>query len=307
MNANAAELAPVRAPSGRAGTLESLVWLVRREFWEHRSLWIAPLAVEAALALMFLLGPIQMDQPLPEELMTTRLRVAAFTIGQWFLAQPLFLAAAICVGFYLLDALYAERKDRSILFWKSLPVSDELTVASKFLVAAVVVPTGAFLAVTVGDLVFAAIAAVRLPGVISWDTREWARTELVLLLQIVLAVLWYAPIGAALLLCSAWVRRKPTLWATLVPVVAPVIERIGLGTHYIWKFETYRLNGIWHKLGEGQERMFSNPKDLHPLGDVLGKLDLRGAFTDLDLWLGVIAAIAMLYAAARIRRFRDDT
>ena len=63
MNANAAELAPAppSAPSltGRAGTLDTLAMLARREFWEHRSLWIAPLAVEALLALALLFGRAQ--------------------------------------------------------------------------------------------------------------------------------------------------------------------------------------------------------------------------------------------------------
>jgi ABC-2 type transport system permease protein len=307
MNANAAELAPLRAPSGRAGTLEKLTWLARRELWEHRSLWIAPLIVEGLLALCLLFGHIDLD--LPDQLLGVQQRVAIFTFMQWALAQPLFLVAAICVGFYMLDSLYAERKDRSILFWKSLPVSDELTVGSKFAVAAVVVPLGVFVLATLGNLVFAAILAVRVPGALSWDTWQWLRTEVVLLLGVVLGVLWYAPIGGALLLLSAWVRRNPILWASLVPVVAPIIERIGLGTHYIWNFERYRTAGIWHTLALGHEHVFDfkHPQDLRPIGIVLDTFNIRGAFTDIDLWLGVVAAIAMAYAAARIRRFRDDT
>ncbi|MGO9803388.1 MAG: hypothetical protein ACLPTL_08110 [Steroidobacteraceae bacterium] len=307
MNANAAELAPERAPSGRAGTLEKLTWLARRELWEHRSLWIAPLVVEGLLALCLLFGHIGMD--LPDQMLGVQQRVAIFTLVQWALAQPLFLVAAICVSFYLLDALYAERKDRSILFWKSLPVSDELTVGSKFAVAAVVVPLGVFVLATLGTLVFAAILAVRVPGALSWNTWEWLRTEVVLLLGVILGVLWYAPIGAALLLFSAWIRKSPVLWASLVPVVAPLIERIGLGTHYIWDFERYRTAGIWHTLALGHEHVFDfkHPQDLRPIGVALDTFNIRGAFTDIDLWLGVIAAAAMLYAAARIRRYRDDS
>jgi len=306
MNANAATAAPAPALLRRAGPLDTLVMLARRELWEHRSLWIAPLVVEGLLALALLLGRINVD--LPENVLTQQQRVSIFTIGQWVMAQPLYIVMGIVVFFYLLDCLYAERKDRSILFWKSLPLSDELTVGSKFLVAAVLVPFGAFVLASVADLVYAAIFAVRVPGAISWSTYEWLRTELVLLLEVFLGVLWYAPIAAALLLFSAWIRRNPILWATLVPVVAPVVEFVALRTKYIWRFEHYRAFGIWHKLLSGPDLFDkSNFHNLPPVGVVLDALNFRALFTDIDLWLGVVAAFAMAYAAARVRRYRDDT
>ena len=304
MNANAATVAPAAALMRRAGTLDTFVALVRRELWEHRSLWIAPLVVEALLAISLLIGRINMD--LPEDVLTPQRKVAIFTIVQWVLAQPVFVVATIVVGFYLLDCLYAERKDRSILFWKSLPLSDELTVGSKLLIAAVVVPLGVFVLASAADLVFAAIIAMRVPGALSWSTVEWLRTELVLLLEAILGVLWYSPIAGALLLFSAWIRRNPILWASLVPVVAPIIERVALGTHYIWSFEQYRINGIWQKLALGPN-VFGTLKHMPPVGVVLDTFNIGGLFTDIDLWLGVFAALAMAYAAARVRRYRDDT
>ena len=304
MNADAATAAPLPALTRRAGPLDTVVALVRRELWEHRSLWICALVVEGLLAVSLLIGRINMD--LPESVLTAQQRVSLFTIVQWALAQPLFLVAAIVVGFYLLDCLYAERKDRSILFWKSLPVSDELTVGSKLLVALVVVPLGMFLLATAANLVFAGILALRIPGALSWSSYEWLRTELVLLLEVILGVLWYSPIAAALLLFSAWIPRNPILWASLVPVVAPIIERVALGTHYIWDFERYRMNGIWHKLIMGPD-LFKNFHNLPPVGLVLDTLNYRGVLTDVDLWLGVAAALALTYAAARVRRYRGES
>jgi len=305
MNANAATVAPAPAIMRRAGTLDTIVALVRRELWEHRSLWIAALVVEGLLAVALLLGRINMD--LPEQVLSAQQKVSIFTIIQWALAQPLFIVTAIVLGFYLLDCLYSERKDRSILFWKSLPLSDELTVGSKLLVAAVIAPLGVFLLASVANLLFAAILALRVPHALSWSTYEWLRTELVLLLEVALGVLWYSPIAAALLLFSAWIPRNPILWASLVPVVAPIVERVGLGTHFIWSFETYRVNGIWHKLAVGGPNVFGSFHNLPPVGVVLDTFNIRGAFTDVDLWLGVVAACAMAYAAARVRRYRDDT
>jgi ABC-2 type transport system permease protein len=306
MNANAATVAPAPALMRRAGTLDTMVALARRELWEHRALWIAPLVVQGLLALALLIGRIDVD--IPAHNLTPQQRVSIFTIGQWALAQPLFITMGIVVAFYLLDCLYAERKDRSILFWKSLPLSDGLTVGSKLMVAAVVVPLGAFLLASASDLVYAGIFAVRIPHAISWNTYEWLRTELVLLLECVLGVLWYAPIAAALLLFSAWIRRNPILWATLIPVVAPIVEYVALRTHYIWRFEQYRAGGIWHKLVSGPD-VFEKAgfHNLPPVGAVLDTFNIGGAFTDVDLWMGVVAAAAMAYAAARVRRYRDDT
>jgi ABC-2 type transport system permease protein len=309
MNANTATAAPAPAAAllRRASSLDTMVALVRREFWEHRSLWVAPLVTQGALLLCLIFGNISMGGG-AHGMLTREQSVALLTIADWAISLPVFVVASICVGFYLLDCLNAERKDRSILFWKSLPVSDERIVASKFLVAAVVVPCGVLVLAIVSNLVFTAVGMVRMPGVLAWDTYEWLRTDLVLLISVVLAVLWYAPIAAAFLLLSAWLRR-PLIWATLVPIVAPILERVALGTHYIMSFEKYRIGGIWYIVQQGHEKMFAGDRwqDLKPVGMVLSTFNIGGAFTTVDLWLGVIAAVAMAYGAARIRRYHDET
>ena len=307
MNANAATAAPAPAATllRRAGPLDTMVALVRRELQEHRALWIAPLVLAALIALLLVLfGLRHID--IPQDLVTTEQKVAGLTIMQFMVAQMLFGLSSIVVTVYLLDCLYAERKDRSILFWKSLPLSDELTVCSKLVVALVVVPLGTLLVAAAADLVYVAIIAVRVPGAVSWSTYEWLRTELALFVQVVIDLLWYAPIAAGLLLLSAWIPRNPLLWALLVPIVPPVVEWFSFGTRYIMRFELYRLKGIWPKLINGPDQ-FANGQHLPTVGAVFGRLNLGPVFTDVDLWLGVAAAAVMVYAAARIRRYRDDT
>jgi ABC-2 type transport system permease protein len=218
----------------------------------------------------------------------------------------------IFVGsFYLLDCLYAERRDRSILFWKSLPVSDGLAVSAKLLVGLVIAPFGVFALALLAYLVFAAILGARLalgslPPVLAWNGYEWLRTEAVMFVATLLAVLWYAPIAGYLLLVSAWVRRAPILWATLPLVLAPVLEWVAFGTRYLLSFIDYRVNGIWRILGVGHLNIVSK-HGLHPVGTALEVLDLRAAFTAIDLWLGLAVTAALVYAAIRIRRYRDDT
>jgi ABC-2 type transport system permease protein len=299
------------APTAAKELTETLLTLVRREFWEHRALWLAPLVVTALLALCAAIGRIHLDVDDSAHVHSEAQRVAVFTIIQWVLAMPLYLVAMFVVAFYLLDCLYAERKDRSILFWKSLPVSDGLTVSAKMLVALVVVPLGVFALALVAHLLFTAILGVRvltgsLPPVFAWNTYEWFRTEIVMLLVTVMAVLWYAPLAGYLLLVSAWVRRGPILWATLPPVLGPVLEWVAFGTRHLMDFINYRINGIWWLLGVQNTHIITK-HEVYPVGTALEVLNFRGLLTSIDLWLGLAVTVALVYVAIRIRRYRDDT
>lgn len=299
------------APTAAKGLTETLRTLVRREFWEHRSLWLAPLVVTALLALCAVVGRIHLDVDHAAQVHSEAQRVAVFTLIQFVLAMPLYLVAMFVASFYLLDCLYAERRDRSILFWKSLPVSDELTVSAKMLVALVAVPLGVFALALVAHLLFTAILGVRvltgsLPPLFTWNTYEWFRTEIVMLLITVAAVLWWAPLAAYLLLVSAAARRSPMLWATLPLVLAPVLEWVAFGTRYLLDFINYRINGIWWLLAVHNTHIVTK-HEVHPVGSALEVLNFRAFLTSLDLWLGLVAAAALVYAAIRMRRYRDDT
>jgi ABC-2 type transport system permease protein len=232
----------------------------------------------------------------------------AFAVSQVAPMFPLYIIMLLVLTFYLLDCLYAERKDRSILFWKSLPVSDGLTVLSKFLVAVVVVPLGVLvLAAVCHVLLFVVwqlgVATGRLPDVLTWSTMMWLKVEGVMLGSLLLGALWYAPVAASFLLVSAWARRSPIMWVTLAPIVAMVVEW-KFGTHYVATFLNYRSFGIWEVLGTGHGERLEHGARLEA---VLGDLNFAAAFTNLNLWLGVAATAALLYATVRVRRYRDDT
>jgi ABC-2 type transport system permease protein len=312
MNSTYAQAAASPLPAVNArprGT--TLLTLVRREFWEHRALWIAPLIAALLLVVCATIGTFHMDLDDSRHLTEPQDRVALFTVMQWVVAGVLYVVAVVVLSFYLLDCLYAERKDRSILFWKSMPVSDGMTVWSKCLVAFVVVPLGVYLLAIVAGFLFSGILAARLAlagaaPILGWDTLEWLRSELAMLLIVILGILWYAPIGACLLLLSAWARRIPFLWAMLPPVVAPLLELIAFGTHHIWNFELQRTAGIWWTLGIAHAHIFSH-HGVRPLGTLLAEADFGAAFSDSGLWLGVVFTAAAVFAATRIRRYRDDT
>jgi ABC-2 type transport system permease protein len=292
-------------PAGRV-----LLTLVRREFWEHRYLWLAPVVIAALLALSPLIGHGALELP---PFGAAESRVALSTLVQWALTIPLCVVMGFCLSYYLLDCLYAERKDRSILFWKSLPVSDALTVWSKVLVGVVIVPLGVFVLALVTHLLFSVVIDLRFTlgnePLLVFNAVEWLRTAFTLLLILLLAVLWYAPWGAYLLLISAWARRSPFLWATLPPVLLPLLERMVFGTRYLWNFVTYRNSGIWKLLlmPTGYVPRIITHNHVRPFGVLLSDLDFRGAFTDVDLWLGVAVSAALIYLAIRVRARRDDT
>jgi ABC-2 type transport system permease protein len=314
MNTTATEL-PGAAAQPPLTLRSTLTTLVRREFWEHPVLWRAPLIIAALLVGTIVLGVVTGSRHVGVHFdgwdgdMTPERQMQAFAISQAAPMAPLYLIMGLVLTFYLLDCLYAERKDRSILFWKSMPVSDGLTVLSKFLVAAVVVPVGILLLAAVCHvLLFLAwkvgVASGRLPQLLVWNTLVWLKVELVMVGILVLGALWYAPMAAALLVVSAWARRSPVMWATLAPLVAIAVEW-KFGTHYVARFLYYRSFGIWELLGMGHDEHLEHRSAT--LSATLGELNFRAAFASPDLWLGVVAAAALLYAAVRIRRYRDDT
>jgi ABC-2 type transport system permease protein len=284
--------------------------LIRREFWEHRQLWIMPLVIAGLFIAILALFPhanVQMDD---SDFSTPHKQLASFAIFHSALAIPQFLLLAVLLPFYLLDCLYAERKDRSILFWKALPVSDAQTVLSKLLVALVVVPLGVYVLTVCTDIAASGILAVRLResevlrALVHWDTGVWLRTQGLILASLVVVVLWYAPIAGYLLLISAWAKRNAFLWALLPPPIAMLVEKIAFRTTHLAHLLGYRLgaSGVLG-VGHGVAAKAAVAGD-----DVPGMMDsLRPllAYANVDLWLGLAVTVAFVWAVIRIRRHQD--
>jgi ABC-2 type transport system permease protein len=309
-------MAPV-STAAQQSAFRTLLVLIRREFWEHRALWITPLIVGGLLVLTAFpihLGHMTLGAH-EQEFGGADNRVSMFTLMLWGQTVPQYLVMVIVLSFYLMDCLYQERKDRSILFWKSLPVSDASTVISKLLVAVVVVPLGVYLTAMVCGILFQTIWAARtaygsLPNiVVAWDTVAWLKVQGLMLYGLLVSMLWYAPMAAFLLLVSAWARRNVFLWASLPPVIAIIIERAAFGTRYTQGLLEYRSwSGIWNALltkpigpeSIGHGRVYS-------LAELFDNVSMSRAFLNIDLWLGLAVAAVLVFAAIRIRRYRDDT
>jgi ABC-2 type transport system permease protein len=312
-----ADLTPV---SGVASLpmLQTMITLIRRELWEHRALWITPLIVSAVLVLSALpihIGDVSFGVHFdPDDAIGASNRLSLFTMILWGQLIPQLVVMAIVLTFYLLDCLYVERKDRSILFWKSMPVSDATTVLSKLLVATVVVPLGVYLLSIVTGALFLAIwsarvAAGSVPDItVGWDTIAWLKSQALMLYGLIIAMLWFAPFTGFLLLVSAWARRNVFLWSTLPPLIAIIGERIVFGTHYIGHLLEYRSwTGFWQAVFVSVSPDQVGRGHIASLANLFENVPMSKAFLNIDLWLGVAVAAAFVFAAVRIRRYRDDT
>lgn len=281
-------------------------WLVRRELWENRSLYIAPLIVAAVVVIGFIFSTVG----LPERRRAVLLLAdpaeqrAAIEMPYDMAAVMLMFAAFIVAVFYCLDALHGERRDRSILFWKSLPVSDLTTVLSKAFVALVVMPAITFAAIIVTQLMILLITSIVLiaNGVSPMTTLAHVplfRNALILLYGLIAVSLWHAPTYGWMLLVSAWARRATFLWAILPPVIIGIFERITFGTSYFGNFMKYRFMS-W------AEEAFAfriGPKG-HPILDSVSQLTPGRYLGTPGLWLGLIFATICIAAAIRLRRYQ---
>src|SRR5260370_42562485 len=118
-----------------------LYWSVWRELWENRSIYIAPLIVAAFQVIGFAISTIGLAERRRAVLLLDPAHQRAAIEQPYDLAAMMMIFIVFIVGvFYCLDALHGERRDRSILFWKSLPVSDLTTVLSKVTIPLVVLP-----------------------------------------------------------------------------------------------------------------------------------------------------------------------
>ena len=289
-------IAPAAIPAMRR-----MYWSVRRELWESRSIYIAPLAVAGLFLFAFLLGIFHIPDMMRAAAALHPMKQHAVIAQPYNLAAALIMATALIVGvFYSVDALYGERRDRSALFWKSLPVSDLTTVLAKASIPAVVVPLLAF-AITVATqfvmlLLSSAVLAARGQSVAAlWTQLSFFRMSLLLLYHLVTAhVLWYAPFYGWLLLVSAWARRAPFLWAFLPPLAIGYFEKVAFNTSHFGTLLQQRLMGS----AEAITAPGALPTD--PMTQVT-----PGHFlSSPGLWIGLAIAAAFLAAAVRLRRYR---
>ncbi len=280
------------APAVKAPT-RPYYWSVRRELWEYRSIYFAPLIVAG----VFLFGFLITMLTLPHRLRALSPKNTAANTPYDVAAGLILGAAFIVTIFYCLDALYGERRDRSILFWKSLPVSDVTVVLSKASIPFLTLFIGlaiTFVTQFIMLLLNSAVFAIIGQSVSTlWNEVSFFHSSLLLLYHVATVhMLTSAPAYAWLLLVSAWSRRTPFLWAVLPPFVIAAMEKL--------LFNTTHFAALVGGLFMGGTEATPSPHQ-GPMG-AMTHITPGHFLASPGLWVGLIVVAAFLFLAARLRR-----
>jgi ABC-2 type transport system permease protein len=294
---------PVGAPVALSAT-RPLYWSLRREMWENRSVYIAPLIVAAVVLFGLVIAAIRLAPGAPrfstmDPARQSDLLAAAYGAA----AIPITLTVLIVGVFYCLGALHNERRDRSILFWKSLPVSDLVTVLSKASIPLAVLPLVSFAIIVATRLIMLLLGTAVLlvdgqSAAALWARPPWLQMSLIPLYGASVLALWHAPIYGWLLLVSGWARRAPFLWAFLPPLALCVFEKIAFNTSYFASMLGYRVSG-------SDAAAFAVNAPGKDIVYRLAQLDPVKFLESPDLWIGLAVAAAFLAAAVWQRRYRQ--
>jgi ABC-2 type transport system permease protein len=278
------------------------LWSVRRELWEHRYIFIAPLAVAALFLVGFSISTVHLPQKMHALSALDQMQQHELVQKPYDFASLLIMGSTFFITFYYcLEALYAERRDRSILFWKSLPVSDATTVLAKATIPIVVIPLLTFAITILTQLIMLLLSSMVLLGsgtalATLWSHLPFWHMFMMLLYHLVFVHgLSFAPIWCWLLLISVWARRAPFLWAAIPPLVIIAVERITFNSSHFLSLLSGIVGGNSDEPANAAGHMSLDAMTPGP-GQLL---------SSPGLWIGLLFAAAFLAAAMRLRRYRE--
>ena len=277
-------------------------WSIQRELWENRAVYVAPLAVAVLILLGSLIGARDMANRVYLSSALEAMKKIDEIAKPYNYAAELIMGTTLLVGiFYCLGALHGDRRDRSILFWKSLPVSDLTTVLAKASIPIVAIPAITFVvtvATQAGMLAFetAAVAGRGMNPQQLWSNLPIVQMWLILLYHLVTVhAIWYAPIFGWLLLVSAWARRAPFLWASVPLLAVGIVEKIAFSTSYFGELLLNRISG-----GPESSSFTSSAVAM----DGMTMTTPWAYLLSPGLWMGLAFTAACLAGAVRLRRLR---
>lgn len=325
----------MNVPAKSISPLSTFKWLLKREFWEHRGgfLWapvIAGAVITVLYAVLALIGTIagggNDSNGINVDGGPEKLHEIVGAVGDGTMLAGVVLACIVLgfvVFFYALGSLYDDRRDRSVLFWKSLPVSDVSTVLSKAVWALLLAP---IVAIGVGLLIGVALWVVTALTVsvngITQSSAVFTHSHPLRIIGGVLSnvpiyVMWALPTIGWLMFCSAWARTKPFLWAVLLPILGcvmasmmAILPMLHVNHKLVWYTVVYRgllsmLPGTWLPvLSEtAPPAQIDGPQDL---ANAIQLSDAWRIFQSADIWIGAAIGVAFIVAAIYLRRWRDE-
>lgn len=302
--------------------MKAFIGLMRREIWEHPALFVGPLGANLFVALSMLIavargiGSRENLTAIAESLDLAD--ESALEMGRNLLfASPAALVVVVTVAvgyFYFLDCLYAERKERSILFFKSFPVTDTQTVLAKVCCGVIVLPALSLVAFAVTQLLVLVVATVALLAVgggagALWDAGSLFANWIFVFYVLVSSALWYSAVSAYLLLVSAWAKKAVYLWS-LAPLFAMQAELLLPGENHLGRLIIGHIGGypaaaytMPPGFGHGEITGGFDASNLN----LLSLCDPVGLVMEPALWVSLALAGAFVSGAIALRRYRDDS
>ena len=284
-----------------------LCWSVQRELWENRSIYMAPLAAGAVYITGFLISLFSLPRR-AREIADLNAYQQTHKLAQLYAhIGMLLLVVGVFVGiFYSLEALHGERRERSILFWKSLPVSDLTTVLSKASIPLIILPLLVFVIAVLVQIFmrWVSLAVLVLSGVgaaTEWTRLPLVQMQFVLLYGVIVITLWHAPIYCWMLLISGWARRAAFLWAIVPWIAFGVFEQVAFHSSYLGLMLQNRIFGFADAAFDLKD---ASGAAIDPHFILLSQVAPGRFLTNPTLWLGLIFAALCLAAAVRLRRYR---
>lgn len=298
--------------------------LVKREYWEHRGgIYLTPMIMAAVFAGLTLIGGFSGDVMNIDgmsfslsgnnvileqlELLSEEKREKIFSLMLYSPGIIFGFVLLIVSLFYALGSLYDERKDRSILFWKSLPVSDVQTVFSKLFTIIVVAPILYCCAIIAFQIFMMLYITVTFwihggsAGLI-WGSVNMFSIIFNSLLSLILASLWLSPLWGWCMLASSWAKRVAFLWAALPILMLVIAEGILFkSSRFIEVVSNHIAQGFVLQngfIGEASDDEIFNQSDIISISDV---------FTNNHFWIGLLIAAVFIAGAIYTRRFRDES
>lgn len=320
--------------------MNTMKWLIKREYWENKGgIFWAPAIVAAANAVLLTIaiivsaagitrgGGMHINGTNVQNLSgvmteSDKVEAAAGIAFSYLPITGLLLAVMVfVVFFYSLSSLYDDRRDKSVLFWKSMPISDTETVLSKLFTILVLTPlvplalgVVATLVITLVMTTTALFLGVNLFGHVL-STSEFYLLPLEVMACLPIYIVWAFPSVAWFMMVSAWARRFPILWAVCIPVIFGILLSIsegmtgvGIPHEWYWKNIVGRLfggfvPGTWLAFFDGSSNMNIDPMNNPGLELMKASWSILG---HAKVWIAVALGAAMTYAAIRLRRYRDE-
>ena len=228
-------------------------------------------------------------------------RIDIVRTGLLVLGFPILLTVGFGLLAYSLSTFADERKDRSLIFWRSLPVSDLTTVLSKVFTVTLIVPLMVLPYIILLQLVAQTSASIFFAtnDIVSfgwlWGSyifTDWFRIIFSLWAQ----SLWSLPLFLWLMLAGTYAAR-PIAGAIVPPVILIVLEGIIFKTNLVLEFIENRI-GFW-------SRADSFPKEYQELR-VVDVSDILLLFTTQAFWIGILASVILVAGIVYVRSSNSD-